>query len=258
MTRAEDEAVSLPTGTADRLNALCRVMKEQGYEDFKIRRAVRLVCDLDSRGVQGIDRFIKKLTDAVRDYQDFLDITKEGRFAIVLACNGFAYVHMEPVHSGPGPDIEAKCGNDIVYFEVTRRRPIGDEWDETRPALPESDTVEAIMSKIDSKLPQLVLGQINVIVLWSSTVRLMPEQLHDAMTAIGNDVARYRWLSAVVETDDEGINIPSWKQYYLFENKSCTRPLTTSLVEKLASLRTEDMPTKLFGQEKNEDQVGSD
>jgi hypothetical protein len=70
-------------------------MAQAGYENFDIMRVEELVNELYQRGVNGIDALLRILSERVRDRQAYLDISKEGRLALILASNGFSQIHVE-------------------------------------------------------------------------------------------------------------------------------------------------------------------
>jgi hypothetical protein len=85
------------------------------------------VNELQQRGVQALDRFVRKLSDNLRNkdngedyYESYLDFRKEGRFAKILARNGFKQIEIECAKKGA--DVKARYDRRIVYFEITRKR----------------------------------------------------------------------------------------------------------------------------------------
>jgi len=220
---------------------------QRGYQDFEIRRLSELICELEKKGVCGLDRFLRILSERVANRQEYLDVYKEGLFSCTLSRNGFTNICIE--FAADGPDIKADFNQQTSYFEVKRRRPNEDDgkYDGVTRAVG-SDSDQAIISKIQEKLSQLVEGEINVIVLWSSTVRLNDWDVRNAFDyikqEIENDRERYCRISGVLFTGEEGINIPTLRQYYLFKNERASQPLDDSLFKKLDSLHTED-PQKL-------------
>ena len=230
------------------LGELCNEMVQAGYEDFDIRRVKELVTELQRGGVQGTDAFVRILLDRVANRQEYLDITKEGYFARILSRNGFSQIHIE--YSDEGPDLKANYNGQTIYFEVTRRRPNeeDDNWEQSEASFVASDTAQDIISKIQGERSHFSYGEINIVVYWSSTVRVGAFDLKDAFDYIKQEIEadpeRYQKLSAIVFTEDEGIDMSTLKQYYLFKNDKASRPLGIRLGKKLESLHTED-PEKL-------------
>lgn len=228
----------------NKMTRLCNKMARNGYKDFDIRRVKELVDELQRSGVQGIDVFVRILSERVANRQEYLDITKEGRFARTLSRNGFSQIHIE--YSPQGPDIKADYNRQAIYFEVTRVRPDeeDDNWDKSEARFIESRSAENILQKIQDKLGQLLDGEVNIVVYWSSTVQVRHIDVRDALTYIKREIEadpeRYRKLSGVLFTEEEGINMSTQKQYYLFENNKVSRPLGIRLARKLKSLHTED------------------
>lgn len=234
------------------LGGLCRKMYQAGYETFDIERVEVLIDELQRRKVHGIDAFLLRLQERVNDRQDYLDISKEGRFAVILSRNRFSHIHIE--YSRRGPDIKAKYNRQIVYFEVTRRRSKKDEWAESSDFdAVGSDRPENIISKIQEELRQFSDEQRNVVVYWSSTISVMPLELQEAFTyiqqEIDTDSQRYQKLSGILFTD-EGIDLSTLKQFYLFKNDKASKPLGIRLARKLESLHEQGTkkvrPSKLW------------
>lgn len=226
-------------------NKLCEKMRQGGYKAFERRRAKELVCELQQAGID-VGGFTKVLSGRVAAKQDYMDIYVEGRFAVTLSRNGFSEVDLEWCRKGP--DIRAKYNRQRLYFEVTRRRPKGDEWaqskersgagtDEVPP-----DSTEDVVSKIKDKLEQLKAGAINFVVYWSSTVRVTCREFEDAVTCLRKKIGwapeLYRNLSGVVFTEMEGIEYPSLKQYHVFVNDTACRRVGTRLKSKVESLHS--------------------
>ena len=230
------------------LDKLCNKMARTGYANFDIRRVKELVEELQRSGVQGIDAFVCILSDRVANRQEYLDITKEGRFARILSRNGFSQIHIE--YSSQGPDVKADYNRQTVYFEVTRVRPDeeDDNWEQSEARFVGSRSAENILKKIKGKLRQLLNGEINIVVYWSSTVQVQATDGRNAFLyiqqKIDDDPERYQKLSGVIFTEEEGIDMATQKQYYLFKNDKASRQLGTRLANKLKSLHTQD-PKKL-------------
>jgi len=226
------------------LDKLCNKMARTGYANFDIRRVKELIEELQRGGIQGTAAFTRILSDRVANRQEYLDITKEGRFARILSRNGFSQIHIE--YSPQGPDVKADYNRQTVYFEVTRVRPDeeDDNWEQSEASFVGSKSAENILQKIQDKLGQLLDGEINIVVYWSSTVQVQATHVGDAFTYIQQEIEadpeRYQKLSGVLFTEEEGIDMSTQKQYYLFENNKASLPLGIRLARKLKSLHTQD------------------
>ncbi|MBA7592617.1 hypothetical protein ES708_34806 [subsurface metagenome] len=227
----------------DRLQKLTLKMEELGYNSHMIGLAKERVNELQQRGVLGVYRFLQKLTDRANDKDAYLDILMEGRFAIILARNNFSEVQIE--YSEEGPDLEAIWNRNTVYFEVTRRHSEVDEWaQQSQENLPPPDRPENIISKIQQKLRQLKIGEVNVIVFWSDTVavhsRKMEEAFEYILQEINQNPGTYLDLSGVLFTEGGGVSSSTLKQFHLFKNDKASKPLGTRLANKLESLNEKD------------------
>jgi hypothetical protein len=210
-----------------KLEELTKSMARTGYKAFEIRRVKELVDALQRNGVKGIHKFVQLLIARVRSRQEYLDICVEGRFAVILGRNGFSQIHMKS--SQQGFDIKANYNRQTVYFEVTRRRPNEeDNWEKSTADFATSDSAQDIISKIQGELRQFADGETNVVVYWSSTIRVSDTELADAFTyiqqEIGADSQRYQKLSGILFTDG-GVNHSTLKQFYLFKNSKAAKPL---------------------------------
>jgi len=226
------------------LDKLCDNMRQDGYEEFRIKRTRELVDELQQGGVHGIDRFIRKLLKRIADKQDYMDIFVEGRFGVILSRNGFSQINLEC--SRTGPDIRADYNRQALYFEVTRRRPEKDEWAESFDIdAAKSDSPQNIISKIQDKLHQLLNGKINIVVYWSSTIKVLHSELKDAFTYIKQEISSdpkcYDKLSGILFTEMEGIDLATLKQYRLFTNHKASKPLGPRLTSKLESLHSKPL-----------------
>jgi hypothetical protein len=224
----------------EKLQKLIERMKKLGYKDFKIRRLKRMVNELQRNNVYGVDKFVQKLLDRVNDKEGYLDILIEGRFAVVLARNNFSRIQIE--FAPRGPDLRAVWNRNIVYFEVTRKRSIEDEWAKPLedPKLPSNKT-ETILEKIRSKSKQLEAGEINIVVFWSSTLAVLELEMKETFDKIDNDPRQYKDLSGILFTEDAGVSIPTLEQFYLFKNDKASKLLGTRLTKKLKSLHEQDI-----------------
>lgn len=226
------------------LDKLCSQVSQDGYEEFRIRRLRELVDKLQLSGVHSIDRFIKKLSKSIGDKQGYTDIFVEGQFAVTLANNGFSKIYIESCDGGP--DIKASYNHQAIHFEVVRRRPNGDEWAESFDINNiEPDCPEDIISKIQDKLGQLLDGELNIVVYWSSTLKVMHPELRDAFAYIQQEIEgdpqRYDRLSGILFTEQEGMDLSTLKQFYLFTNHKASKPLGSRLASKLESLHTKPL-----------------
>ena len=222
---------------------LIKKMKELNYETFKIQRLKRMVDELQRKGVHGTDRFIKTLLNNVDNEESYRDIDKEGRFAIILTRNRFSevtFIKEDIEHNLP--DLKAIWNRNTVYFEITRKRTVEDEWAEPLedPKLPSNKTGN-IVGKIKSKLKQLMPGEINIVVFWSSTLAVQKPEIEEALTRIMNDPENYRDLSGVLFTEDGAVSIPTLEQFYLFKNDKASKLLGVRLTKKLKSLHEIDV-----------------
>jgi len=235
----------------DKLQRLVEGIKKADYRDCDKDHMARLagerINELQQRGVYCIDRFIQKLLDRADDKEDYLDILMEGRFAIILARNNFSDIEIE--YTEQGPDLKASWNKKIVYFEVTRKRPSEDDKLFSRPGAGAYSIKRAksedIIGKIQGKLRQLELGEINIVVLWSDTPAWNQHVLGEAhkyiIQEINDDPDKYNNLSGVLFTNGGGVNMATLKQFYLFKNDKASEPLGTRLTSKLKSLHEQDL-----------------
>ncbi len=231
----------------ERLQRLTEGMKQLGYNDYMVERVKERVGELQQRGVSCVDRFVQKLLNRISDKEAYLDILMEGRFAIILAKNNFSDIEIE--YAERGPDLKARWNRKTVYFEVTRRHSEVDEWGEWAQeqgaffVLP--DKVENTISRIRGKLSQLQNNEINIVVIWSDTIRLLPPVIKEAFEyikqEITNEPKKYRNLSGVLFTEGGGVEVTTLKQFYLFENDKALKPLGLRLTKKLAYLHERDI-----------------
>ena len=223
----------------DRLQRLIEGIKKANYKDCDKEHMARLaeerINELQKRGVYCIDRFVQKLLYRIGDEEEYLDILMEGRFAIILARNNFSDIEIE--YCDEGPDLKSRWNRNTVYFEVTRKRSIEDEWagqleDHKLP----SNKIGNIIGKVNSKLKQLKLGEINIVVFWSSTVAVYKHRIGEAFEHIKNDPEKYKDLSGILFFAEGGFSIPTMKQCCLFKNEKALKPIGPRLTKKLDSL----------------------
>ena len=218
-------------------------MKESGYNSHMIKLAKERIIELQERGVQSVDKFVNKLLDRLTDKEDYLDILMEGRFAIILARLGFKEIQIE--YCEAGPDLKANYNDNTVYFEITRRRPTEDDQAaEVGATVISRDRAENIISKIQGKLRQLQSYGINIIVLWSDTIRLSQHELEKAIGYIKqeskDDPEKYKDLSAILFTEGEESYQTTLKKFYLYKNDEARKPLGICLTRKLKSLQKQN------------------
>lgn len=220
-------------------------MGRVGYPEFMIVRLRERVDELQQINVHGIEAFLRKLSQRINDKQDYLDILMEGRFAVMLAKNGFTDIYLEC--SGSGPDIRAVYGGKTVYFEMTRRRAVQDEWKLAEPDVAdfiEPDRTENVISKILGKVGQLQRGETNIVVVWSDTIGLNVIEMGEAFgyiqQEIDNEPEKYRDLSAVLFTTG-GVDMATLKQFHVFKNNHALKELSDDLAKKLQSFSERDV-----------------
>jgi len=234
-------------GVEDRLQKLVARMNVVGYNDYMIKLAKEMVNELQQRGIYGIDRFVKKLSDRANE-KDYLDILREGRFAIILASNGFSGItFIKEKKEQKLPDIKANYNKCTVYFEVTRSRPSEeDQAFQAGAAFVSQDSIENIIGKIQEKIPQLQSGEINIVVIWSDTInwlqRIMEEAFKYIQQEINQNPGVYKRLSGILFTESGEVIYPS--EFKFFRNSVASKPIKIRLARKLESLRGQS-PRKL-------------
>lgn len=217
-------------------------MSELNYENFKVERIKKQVNELRLKGVHGVDRFVQKLRNSADNEEAYRDIEKEGGFAIILARNGFSgvvFVKEDIEHRSP--DLKAVWNKNTVYFEVTRKRPIEDEWaKEQEDTRFPSGGPEDIISKIQGKVGQLIDDKINILVFWSGTsavnISIMREAFKCIQQEIAQDTRVYKKLSGILFFAEGGCSVPAMKQCYLFKNEKALKPIGPRLTKKLDSI----------------------
>ena len=228
----------------DRLQELFAGMNELGYKEHWMELTRRWVNELQERGVDSVDKFVRRLERCTKgsDEREYWDVLMEGRVAVMLARNNFSAIEVE--YSREGPDIKADWNRNTIYFEVTRKRSKVDEWAEQAEEveLP-SHKAEDIIGKIKSKLKQLKLGEINIVVFWSDTVAVGERELEEAFEYIQQEdqnTGVYKDLSAILFTESGGVSYGRLSPFYLFKSKYASKPLGTRLARKLKSLHEEN------------------
>lgn len=228
----------------EEIQKLIERMKELGYNSHMIRLAKELVNELQQRGIYGIDRFVKKLSDRANEKQDYLDTLREGRFAIILARNGFSGItFIKERKEQRLPDIKANYNKCTVYFEVTRSRPNEeDEKVQSGAAFVSPKRIENIKSKIQDKIPQLRSGEINIIVFWSDTVGVLLPDIEEAFKYIQQEIDQnlgaYKELSGILFTESGEASYPT--EFKLFKNDKASKSLGNCLTKKLEPLLGRD------------------
>lgn len=230
----------------DRLQKL--ITKIEAMQDVDTDHVVRLVKErikeLQQSGVHSVNKFLQKLVWGANNKEDYFDILMEGRFAVILARNKFSNIHIE--YCKKGPDLKADWNRNTVYFEVTRSRPNEeDEQVQSRVAFVSSMSAESIIAKIQGKLRQLKSGEINIVVIWSDTVRLRPPVIKEAFEYIKQEITdelkKYKNLSGILFTEGGGVDTATLKQFYLFKNDKTSKPLGSRFTRKLESLHEQDL-----------------
>ncbi len=232
----------------DRLQRLIEGIKKANYKNCDAEHMARLaeerINELQRSGVKWVDRFVQKLLKVVGKKEAYLDILMEGRFAVVLARNGFSDIEIE--FCDKGSDLKAVWNRKTVYFEVTRKRPSEDDGRISRSGAYWVKRAESedVIGKIQGELHQLKPGELNVVILWSDTPEWSEHILEEAHQYIKQEICedtnRYKNLSAILFTTG-GVNGATLKQFYLFENDKASKPLGHRLTKKLKSLHERDI-----------------
>jgi hypothetical protein len=241
-----DLEYSLPAEAQKLFNQLVSKMTLPDYNNVNLERLNEVVKDIVNYNIHGLKPFLRRLLRAVSIKEEWVDIRREGRFAAVLAKNGFSSVYLEP--SENGPDIKAVYNGNTVYFEVTRRREAMDEWKLAKPGVVdtiEPDKTENTISRILQKHKQLQPGEINIVVLWSDTIGLdhleMEEAFHYIQKEVDNSPDLFKKLSAVLFTTGGVSYHPSPKQFHLYININAQRKLTDAIIQKLETMTERDL-----------------
>ena len=245
VSKGENLKYNLPAYAQRLLNQLVSKMTPPVYNDVNIQRLYEVIEDIVKYNIQGIDPFLRRLLRAVVVKEEWVDIRREGRFAVVLAKNGFSPVYLEISLSGP--DIKAVYDGVAIYFEITRRRAATDEWKTEQPdALNniEPDSAENTTSRIFGKVRQLQPDEANIVVLWSDTIGLNHLEMQEAFQYIQQEIENtpdgYRILSAVLFTTG-GVNTSTLKQFYLYQNVNAAKPLPAAIIQKLETMTERDL-----------------
>ncbi len=228
------------------LQKLTERMKQLGYHEHWVRFTFEYVSQLQEKGVLAVDRLVQRLERCTKgsDKKEYWEVLMEGRFAATLAHNNFSGIEVE--YCSNGPDIKATWNRNTVYFEVTRKRSLEDEWaDQSEPfvrsIVASQDSIENIISKIKPKLKQLKDAEINIVVYCSSTIAVDEHDIGEAFKLIEKDPKEYEKLSGILFTNDWGVNTSTLKQFYLFKNDKASEPLGIRLSKKLKSLHEQDI-----------------
>ena len=247
----------IPPVVSSLLCQLSETMRQIGYNEVIITKLHKRVDELSRRKVAGVEPFLRKLLERVSDRQQYRDILMEGRFAIILAGNGFSQIEME--FSDQGPDIKANHKGNTVYFEVTRKRPNeqDEDWEQSEAAFVESATIGNVILKIHSKMSQLRSDDINIVVIWSDAIGFGKHEVYEAFEVIkkkvDNNPDRYKDLSGVLLTEGGGFDVATMKQFYLFRNDSAQKQIPSKLtitLEKLSERDKRDLRREIADLEK--------
>ena len=235
------------------LNKLCDKMRQAGYSDYMISQAVELVNELQQMGVQGLDKFVRKLSynlgnkDNGEDYYaSYSDFRKEGLFARILGRNAFKQIEIE--YTNKGPDVKARYNRRTVCFEITRKR---ENKEDKRISIEGGGFIKPyktnnVISTIQDKIRQLESDELNIMVLWIDTKSInrmiVTQAIADLQQEIDRNPATYKKLSGVLFTT--GINTSTLKQFTLHKNDKANKPLPNRLAAKL-EIMIEENPKEL-------------
>jgi hypothetical protein len=209
-----------------------------------------VVEELKAASVKGVGRFLSRLKSAPDD-EEKLDILAQGRFALILAHNGFDSVDLEP--SDERPDIVLSYEANDVFFEIRRRRPRETDFKlaETKgPLWGKQERDENVISLIKDKMPQLVPGEINIVVIWSNTVELGYPHIQEAFKSISKeiDAGTLKKLSGLIFVDDPRLDLTLPNAINLFTNEKAEKLMPQSLVDRLSSFcRSNETIQKFLG-----------
>jgi len=225
-----------------KLNDLYTKMELRCYPKFMARRLTNLVNELTENHVHCVGNFLNMLSSRIENRQDYLDILMEGRFAVILARHGFTEIRLECSKRKKGPDIVAVYNGEIVNFEITRRRPNECESrlaEQGVAQFVEPDKKQNIVSKILDEISQLPEEEINVVVLWSDTIRLGVSEVKEAFRLICKEIenqpSMHHRLSAVLFTEGS-VDMVTGKQFHLFLNKHASRRVPDDIAQTLQTL----------------------
>lgn len=239
----------IPPVVSSLLSQLSETMRQIGYDEVIIMKLHKRVDELSRRKIAGIEPFLRKLLERASNRQEYRDILMEGRFAIILARNGFSQIEIE--FSDQGPDIRASYKGNTVYFEVTRKRPNeqDEDWEQSEAAFVQSATIGNVILKIHSKMSQLKSDEINVVVIWSDSIGFGKPEVYEAFEIIkkkmDNNPDRYKDLSGVLLTEGGGIDVATMKQFCLFRNDRARKQIPNKLAMRLEKLSERDIRRKI-------------
>jgi len=226
----------------DRLEKLTEKMKQSGYSAYKIQRLCELVGELCEIGVNCLERFLQLLLDRVNSEQDYYDIFMEGRIALLLAKNGFQDLCLEFCEKGP--DIKCMFEGSTLFFEVRRRRPIGNKWENDFVGFIKPYPPENIVSMVDEKIGQLQKEEINIIAFWSDNIDFDRREIGQAAELIEKRILEkpedYGDLSCLLYVSG-GYDMGTLQQCYAFPFRSSAKPPSQALIDKLNSSAEEEL-----------------
>jgi hypothetical protein len=225
-------------------------MCKAGYNDDMISYAIELVNELQRKGACGLGRFTGKLSERLDNEDEYRDILREGRFAKILARNGFKQIEIEYLNKGP--DVKAHYNSRTVYFEITRKR----ENEEDEAIHQSKDGVGWISRQkpvniiriIKNKCKKLRENELNILVIWSDTISIGRNTIAQVVQSLRQRIDRspetYRGMSGILFTLGMSYTNGIPKQFLLFSNDKADVRLTNGLPNKLQSMTEED-PRKL-------------
>lgn len=244
---------NMTQSTQLKLSKLCDKMRHAGYKESYIAWLITLVNELQKKDVRYLDRFVGKLLkirlNSKDAYDAYLDIVKEGRFALALARSGFKQIEIE--YSDIGPDVKARYNRLTVYFEITRKR----ESEEEKAIHRSKEGVgwispyriDNLRSTIQQKIRQLTSGELNIVVLWSDRLGVGTHQFEWAVEDIRREIEdnpeTYEKVSGVLFTSGYYYdnNAETQRQFMLFKNDKARKQLPKRLADKLRQMSDIDL-----------------
>ena len=203
------------------------------------KRSGEIITELQNKKTQGIGRFVHRL-EIAPDEEEYLDILAQGRFALLLHHNGFSCIDMEP--SKKGPDIMITSSRYTSYCEITRRRFKKEDYELAKsggPSWTRPDSADNLNGIIVNKLKQLLDGEMNIVVIWSNTIKVGTPEIEEAFKWISKEirsnVGTYEKLSGVILVQDGKVDLTLPNEICLVVNDKAKRPLPKPFVENLRS-----------------------